>query len=128
MIQIKLGLAKFRYLVNLQSLWDDTHIHYFITCLRYVHLRSYFTQHRPWQFDRRVKYDGFTNTYLFVLNQRTITLVPLTLKEVHEDQVRLQKESEKEREAEEKKREKAIIDSAIERKTKRKQKNRLPFF
>ena len=67
---------------------------------------------RPWQFDRRVKHDGFTNKYSFVLNQRPITLVPLTPKEVHEDQVRLQKESdqkrksEKEREAEEKKREK----------------------
>jgi hypothetical protein len=33
---------------------------------------------RPWQFDRRVKYDGFTNKYSFVLNQRSITLVPLT--------------------------------------------------
>ena len=66
---------------------------------------------RPWQFDRRVKHDGFTNKYSFVLNQRPITLVPLSPKQVHEDQVRLQKESEqhkkseKEREAE-KKREK----------------------
>ena len=24
---------------------------------------------RPWQFDRRVKHDGFTNKYSFVLNQ-----------------------------------------------------------
>ncbi|XP_057487761.1 uncharacterized protein LOC130773830 [Actinidia eriantha] len=83
---------------------------------------------RPWQFDRRVKHDGFTNKYSFVLNQRPITLVPLSPKQVHEDQVRLQKESEqkkseKEREAEEKKREKAIIDPAIEVKTERKQKN-----
>ncbi|PON51241.1 hypothetical protein PanWU01x14_218020, partial [Parasponia andersonii] len=66
---------------------------------------------RPWKFDRRVKHDGFTNKYSFVLNQRTITLVPLMPKEVHGDQVRLQKESdqkrksEKERKAEEKKRE-----------------------
>jgi hypothetical protein len=49
---------------------------------------------RPWQFDRRVKYDGFTNKYSFVLNQQPITLVPLSPKQVHEDQVRLQKESE----------------------------------
>ncbi|KAI3445228.1 hypothetical protein Pfo_001893 [Paulownia fortunei] len=41
---------------------------------------------RPWKFDRRVKHDGFTNKYLFVLNQKTITLVPLTPKQVHEDQ------------------------------------------
>jgi hypothetical protein len=33
---------------------------------------------RPWQFDRQVKHDGFTNKYSFVLNQRSITLVPLT--------------------------------------------------
>ena len=83
---------------------------------------------RPWQFDRRVKHDGFTNKYSFVLNQRPITLVPLSPRQVHEDQVRLQKESEqkkseKEREAEEKKREKAIVDSAIEVKIERKEKN-----
>ena len=84
---------------------------------------------RPWQFDRRVKHDGFTNKYSFVLNQRPITLVPLSPTQVHEDQMRLQTESEqqkksgKEREAEEKKREKAISDSVIEGKTERKQKN-----
>ena len=84
---------------------------------------------RPWQFDRRVKHDGFTNIYSFVLNQRPITLAPLSPKQVHEDQVRLQKESEqqkmceKERVAEEKKRENVTIDSAIEVKSERKQKN-----
>jgi hypothetical protein len=71
-----------------------------------------------------VKYDG----YSFVLHQQPITLVPLSPKQVHEDQVRLQKESEqqkkskKEREAKEKKEEKAI-DSAVEVKIERKQKN-----
>ncbi|KAH9704927.1 hypothetical protein KPL70_011665 [Citrus sinensis] len=35
----------------------------------------------PWQFDRRVKHDGFTNKYSFVFNQRNITLVPLTPKQ-----------------------------------------------
>ena len=48
---------------------------------------------RPWQFDRHVKHDGFTNKYSFVLNQRTITIVPLSPKEVYEYQVRLQKDS-----------------------------------
>ena len=58
---------------------------------------------RPWQFDRRVKHDGFTNKYSFVLNQRTVTLVPLTPKQVYEDQVRLQKESDQKKESEQKK-------------------------
>jgi hypothetical protein len=50
---------------------------------------------RPWQFDRRVQHDGFTNKYSFVLNQRTIILAPLTPKQVYEDQVRVQKLSDK---------------------------------
>ena len=49
---------------------------------------------RPWQFDRKVKHDGFTNKYSFTHNQRTVNLVPLTPSQVYEDQVRLQKESE----------------------------------
>ncbi|KAH9724534.1 hypothetical protein KPL70_007519 [Citrus sinensis] len=40
---------------------------------------------RPWQFDRRVKHDGFTNKYSFVFNQRNITLVPLTPKQEYKD-------------------------------------------
>ncbi|KAH9680230.1 hypothetical protein KPL71_026473 [Citrus sinensis] len=40
---------------------------------------------RPWQFDRRVKHDGFTNKYSFIFNQRNITLVPLTPKQEYED-------------------------------------------
>ena len=62
---------------------------------------------RPWQFDRKVKHDGFTNKYSFMHNQRTVTLVPLTPSQVYEDQVRLQKESEQkkmsEKESEQKK-------------------------
>ena len=49
---------------------------------------------RPWQFDRRVKHDGFTNKYSFTRNQRKIILVPMTPKQVYEDQVKLQKLSE----------------------------------
>jgi hypothetical protein len=84
---------------------------------------------RPWQFDRQVKHDGFTNKYYFVLNQRSITLVRLTLQQVYEDQVRLQKESDqkkesekrkrvKNREAEKNEREKENQSSALERKQK----------
>ena len=58
---------------------------------------------RPWQFDRQVKHDGYTNKYSVVHNQRTFTLVPMTPKQVHEDQVRLQKESEQKGENEKKK-------------------------
>ena len=57
---------------------------------------------RPWQFDRQVKHDGFTNTFAF--NQRPITLVSLTPQQVYENQVRLKKESD-EKEGNEQKRE-----------------------
>ncbi|KAL5764416.1 hypothetical protein ACOSQ2_017010 [Xanthoceras sorbifolium] len=68
---------------------------------------------RPWQFDRHVTHDGYTNRYSFVLHKRPITLVPLTPRQVYEDQVRLkderdvknESESSKEKEVEEKKRE-----------------------
>ncbi|KAL4302965.1 hypothetical protein GQ457_10G011810 [Hibiscus cannabinus] len=44
---------------------------------------------RPWQFDRRVMHDGYTNRYSFKHEGRNVTLTPLTPKQVHEDQVRL---------------------------------------
>ncbi|KAL4379010.1 hypothetical protein GQ457_02G028180 [Hibiscus cannabinus] len=43
---------------------------------------------RPWQFDRRVMHDGYTNRYSFKHEGRNVTLAPLTPKQVHEDQVR----------------------------------------
>ena len=46
---------------------------------------------RPWQFDRRVHHDGFTNKYSFIDNQRTISLAPMTPKQVYEDRVRFAK-------------------------------------
>ncbi|KAL5834696.1 hypothetical protein ACOSQ4_014193 [Xanthoceras sorbifolium] len=68
---------------------------------------------RPWQFDRHVTHDGYTNRYSFVLHKRPITLVPLTPRQVYKDQVRLkderdvkkESESSKEKEVDEKKRE-----------------------
>ncbi|KAL5743868.1 hypothetical protein ACOSQ2_026984 [Xanthoceras sorbifolium] len=68
---------------------------------------------RPWQFDRHVTHDGYTNRYSFVLHKRPITLVPLTPRQVYEDQVRLkderdvkkESESSKEKEVDEKKKE-----------------------
>ena len=52
---------------------------------------------RPWQFDRRVKHDGFTNKYSLVHNNRTFTLVPLTPQQVHEDQMKMQHERERDK-------------------------------
>ncbi|XP_056857832.1 uncharacterized protein LOC130507141, partial [Raphanus sativus] len=46
---------------------------------------------RPWQSDRRVMHDGYTNKHTFEHNGKKTVLVPLTPKEVHEDQLQLQK-------------------------------------
>ena len=44
-------------------------------------------------------HDGYTNKYSLVHNNRAITLVPLTSKQVHEDQLKLQQERVKQRES-----------------------------
>ena len=48
---------------------------------------------RPWRFDRKVNHDGFKNRYSFVKDNKTITLVPLTPRQVYEDQVKLKREN-----------------------------------
>ena len=48
---------------------------------------------RPWQFDRKVNHDGFKNRYSFVKDNKTITLVPLTPRQVYEDQMKLKQEN-----------------------------------
>ena len=59
---------------------------------------------RPWQYDRRVTHDGYRNKYSFVKNGRNITLVPLSPKQVFEDQLRMVREKEqKEKNGKEKK-------------------------
>ena len=50
---------------------------------------------RPWEFDRKSIKDGFTNRYSFVMNSKSITLAPLTSKQVYEDQLKLKKKREK---------------------------------
>ena len=55
---------------------------------------------RPWEFDRKVKKDGFTNRYSFVMNNKPVTLVPLTPKQVYEDQLKMKKEREMSKENE----------------------------
>jgi hypothetical protein len=57
---------------------------------------------RPWQYDRRITHDGFTNRYSFTLKRQPITLVPLTPKQVLEDQLKLQRSNEKKKEKERK--------------------------
>ena len=49
---------------------------------------------RPWQFDRKVNHDGFKNRHSFVKDNKTITLVPLTPRQVYEDQMKLKRENE----------------------------------
>ncbi|XP_023553652.1 uncharacterized protein LOC111811140 [Cucurbita pepo subsp. pepo] len=46
---------------------------------------------RPWQFDRRVMYDGYANRYSFTHNGRKTTLVPLSPKDVFIDHCKLEK-------------------------------------
>lgn len=44
---------------------------------------------RPWQSDRKVNHDGFTNRHSFEFKGRRTTLVPLPPHEVYLDQNRL---------------------------------------
>jgi hypothetical protein len=46
---------------------------------------------RPWQFDRKVKHDGYKNRYTLVLNNRIIVLTPLQPIEAYADQIRISK-------------------------------------
>ena len=66
-------------------------------------------------------HDGYTNRYSFVLNKRPITLVPLTPRQVYEDQVRLKKERDVKKESESSnEREKREKEAEIAKKKKRK--------
>jgi hypothetical protein len=49
---------------------------------------------RLWQFDRKANACGFKNRHSFVKDNKTITLVPLTPRQVYEDQVKLKRENE----------------------------------
>ena len=52
---------------------------------------------RPWQYDRRVMHDGFTNKFTFMHKDRKTTLAPLTPREVSEDQLKMRKKIKSER-------------------------------
>jgi len=49
---------------------------------------------RPWQLDKRANHDGYSNKYTFVYNERKVTLVPLSPREVCEDQNKLREKRE----------------------------------
>jgi hypothetical protein len=49
---------------------------------------------RPQQFDRKAIYDGFRNRFTIVKDGKTITLVPLSPKQVYGDQMILKRECE----------------------------------
>jgi len=51
---------------------------------------------RPWQFDRKVFYDDFTNKISFNFHGHKVILKSLSPKEVHEDQVKMREKREKE--------------------------------
>ena len=42
---------------------------------------------RPWQYDGRVIHYGCLNRYSFVMNKKKTTPVPLTPRQVYEDQM-----------------------------------------
>ena len=48
---------------------------------------------KPWQFDRKVNHNGFKNRHSFVKDNKNITLVPLTPRQVYEDQMKLKREN-----------------------------------
>ena len=49
---------------------------------------------KPWQFDRKVIHGGFKNRHSFAKDNKTITLIPLTPRQVYEDQMKLKRENE----------------------------------
>lgn len=61
---------------------------------------GHFLLGRPWQFDQRVKHDGFVNQYTFKHHGKSVTLVSLLPKQVFEDQQRLNISMEQMREKE----------------------------
>ena len=46
-----------------------------------------------WKFDRKVIHNGFKNRHFFVKDNKTITLVLLTPRQVYEDQMKLKREN-----------------------------------
>ena len=47
---------------------------------------------RPWQFDKKANHDGYLNRYSFEFGGKKICLKPLSPKDVHEDQLYMQRQ------------------------------------
>ncbi|KAG8497231.1 hypothetical protein CXB51_008425 [Gossypium anomalum] len=71
---------------------------------------------RPWQFDRKVVHDGHTNRYTFKHLGKSITLAPLTLRQVYEDQVKLRDSIKQFKENEKKEKSEKVCDKVSEKK------------
>ncbi|RDY03909.1 hypothetical protein CR513_12443, partial [Mucuna pruriens] len=52
---------------------------------------------RTWQFDRKVTHDGVTNTFSFKHKGKKVTLKPLSLLEVPEDQIKMKQKRDEEK-------------------------------
>ncbi|KAF7808148.1 uncharacterized protein G2W53_040309 [Senna tora] len=50
---------------------------------------------RPWELNRKAKKNMFTNRYSFVMNNKPVTLVPLTPEQIYEDQLNIKEEKDK---------------------------------
>jgi len=50
---------------------------------------------RPWQYDRHVQHDSYTNKFTFESKECTYSLTPLTTKEVRKDQMVMGEKREK---------------------------------
>ncbi|KAL4290001.1 hypothetical protein GQ457_14G015270 [Hibiscus cannabinus] len=57
---------------------------------------------RPWQFDRKVMHDGYSNRYSFTYDGKKHTLAPLSQQQVHDGQIHLKKSFEEFKEKEQK--------------------------
>ncbi|KAF7821570.1 Transposon Ty3-G Gag-Pol polyprotein [Senna tora] len=55
---------------------------------------------KAWELNRKAKKNRFTNRYSFVINNKLVTLVPLTQEQIYEDQLNTKEEKDK-RESEE---------------------------
>ena len=52
---------------------------------------------RPWQFDRKVVYNGYANTYVFSSLGKKFTILPLSPPQENEDKNEIKDEKEKEK-------------------------------
>ena len=59
---------------------------------------SHVILNRPWQYDRKITFDEVDSKYTFIHRHRKVTLAPLIPKQVHKNQLILQREFERENE------------------------------